>query len=715
MKVLLQHARRSAAAAAATALTPVTNLYDDTRSTTDTGDTDSALGGYFYNNADGAVTSSASITAYATSGRIPCTASQPITISLAACHYAWRITNLGFHNWDSGGTWQGRFSTSPKFVLSTSLRTATITPDHTGWIAVTLRYQPGTTFNLLTPIPAGSMDALVATIMVNNGSAAATYSAYGASGTTSSPSAATDLNGQVCVVRNGDSTWIRTGYDSTYDLVHLIQDYEGSDYDQNAGSFFQSMVLIDKTTAYQLTPGVYDNNFRNTYSSDLAQYIVSDNDPAYRMESIFAAGNHGTPVWNCPTSSHGETFATIGGQRRTIGGNTYIVLDVPSDTSVVLGRVMTGDTSSWTYTATNPGTGTLVHSSGAGDTADITISGSPTQVQLRPSTNNTAVSYTTGSRGAIAANGTYLVSNVKRTDSFDTINPKDLFDDIEAAIGGSRPDFNDSNLRKQFTQYRDTLFGPFGETTVYYRIKVLNDGHTRTSMWPIQLQALQPRTSPSGDTIHLFVPGLLSIPAGDTHTGGNSLDFSAVATITSNSLDYYADSDYFAASSTWADNVQRAPTFFMMGQKNSGGTWIKKLIAVNDPSEGVCADPLFNSRAMFLSTANKLYPQIDGSRSVTAGEDESAVAAFGFMDLDLDTDALVHFTYLKKGGRHGFWWHSTGALTDHAIPMAGSFAGKKITEVVRFTGCSALPAVVANDNTITVTTTGMAGFFCIIG
>lgn len=711
--LLRRFAGGAVAAAAPVSLVSVTNLYDDARGTTAPGDVYSALAAHYYNNVNGAVVSSPSITAYATSGRIPCTAETPIVISLDATHYAWKITTLGFHNWDVGGTWQVRHSSAPRFVLSADFRSAIVTPSHTGFVAVTFRYQPGAAFNLLTPIPGGAMAALVGNVMVNQGVYAAGYSPYGAPGTVTTPDAATDLAGRLCVVRAGSTVYVRTSYDDAHDLVHRMVEFEAADYSQNPGPFYRSIVIVDKTIAYQLTPGAFAANFVATYANDRTLYIVSDNDPAYRMNGYYMSGNHGLPIYLCTTSSHGQTFASIGGQRRTIGGNTFIVVDVPDDTHVVLARAMTGTVANWTYAATDPGTGTLAHASGAGDTGSITISAT-VQTQLWPGVSNSQIAYAGPGRSQISGNGTYLIDGLHRSDSHNVVNPKDVMDEIEAAIGGSRPDFGANTMRSQLTVYRDTIFDPVGSVSVRHRQRVY-DAHTRTSMWAAQFQGFLPRSSPGGDTIHLFVPGLLPIPAGDAHAGGNDRDFSAVADITSNALEYYADSAYFANSGVWADNVQRAPTLFMMGQKSSGGAWIKKLVVVNDPSEGRCADPVFNARAMFLSPANKLYPQVDGPRSVASGDDVTTLAAFGLMNLGIDPQALVHFTWAKSAGRHGFVWYTQQAMNNHAIPMAKALAGRRITEVWRFVGCTALPAIVEAGNTITVSTSGPAGFLAVIG
>jgi hypothetical protein len=695
---LLLAALNPAVIALPVAAQQVTNLYNHVRS--------DALANTGYTAPSGAL---ASIQAFATSGLAPVTSGQAYVFSLDATADNWVIDNAAIYFWTSGGAFSSRVTSG--FTVAADLRSVKFTAPSTGFVSFNLKYTINGVYSSANTIPTGAVSALVTAVMMNKGTQAAAFSAYGTAGTIDIPTAAPDTVNNLLLLISGNKTYIRSGLASGYDLVHRFT-VPPLQYAINVNFHFASWVRVAKTTKSQLTPGAFADGYAPTPTLADSYYIESDNMPAYKMNGPYLGGNHGLPSWEITVTGHGRTNANVRGSTWSNGGVSYMVTRIVDANRLWVTRIIDdGDVNNWIQN--DPGiaaTGTFTHVSGATSTADLVYT-ARVATQLRPSLQDFYLKYFAPGGKEITAAGAYELSQLRVKLGYKIPNQALLLDYL-ASIRGTANDvfYNSSGLASQVKMDLEYLFDRNGATTVYQTCTALQP-HRRDYFWPSQHQNL---TRLSGQTLHLFAEGVNSFQAGTTQAGGAARDFSALSDISSNALEYYFDKAAWEPGSYWSDGQQHIPSLFMFAIKDAGGAFLKKYVIVNDDEEGLSAKRPA-TRGAFLSSANKLYMVQAFSESVAADQVDLAVGAFGFIDPAADAQALVNFVYPKNGGRFGFRWHTlNGALSNYAIPVGVKYANKKVTILKRATTVTVVSSVVSPAGQIVVSTTGAGGFSAIL-
>lgn len=643
--------------------------------------------------------------AFVVSGKSSRTDGQEITYSLAACDPAWQL-NPGIYKWDGSDAFVGYQTAGVD--NSADARTVTYTSSGAGTDAVNIKYTVNGVYSSSNVIPAGALDALLASITRTQSGLACCFVAVGASNTEPTPTITPDLDGQLLYVLNGATRYFRTALSNTLDMV-ARSTVQAGNYDQNAILQFTSYVAIDNTTTSAETVGGFSANYSPTPSNPNTWIIESDDAPAHQMGSaspVYLGANHGTPSRRVLATAHGKTNSARG-NIYSQGGNQFQLTRIIDADYLLLTSVVTGADDLWTFIPQSITAGTLTYVSGP-VAGNVTVTSS-TFDQVYPM--NQDVQITTNLGGApLTESGAYEARVVRTRCSYRIPNIKDVQRYITDNIGNSADIYyNDPSIDSQVGIVTNLLETPSGARTVYYQRTAIQQYYC-AFMWPSQHQTLNPIPANS-ETVWTFIEGVNAFQSGINQNEGTPLDFSAVVNTTSNVLEYYVRDTTWVNGAYWADGEQHAPTLFMIEIRDSGGDPIKRLIICNDDAEGRSSEPGFSDITCFRSGAGKIYPAVDYARTVPQGESDMTVGAWGVVDPAYDPQSIVNFIYLKNGGVYGFRWNTLNTLTNYDIPIPSYLEGFKLRVVNgKRAATVTIQTTTVTSGAIRVTTTGAGGF-----
>lgn len=210
------------------------------------------------------------------------------------------------------------------------------------------------------------------------------------------------------IKKSGNLVYIRTDFNTTYDLVRTINLYGSS----NGGSLLTSSILIGKSESISAPGTVF--------------HLINDSIPPFQIntkESGYSnlGGNHGTPVLEPTAPAHGKTSADLGSKWTDGNGwNWYLVEIVNSDKlRFVFEPKNVNGFDIIRLGAASP----LMHLSGASNTANIIFTiGANDIYEFKPCINSAVVKlYIDGKE--ITADGTYVGDSVKIVDTHNVVDP----------------------------------------------------------------------------------------------------------------------------------------------------------------------------------------------------------------------------------------------------------------------------------------------------
>ena len=265
-------------------------------------------------------------------------------------------------------------------------------------------------------------------------------------------------------------------------------------------------------------PKTENNGAMTVGNAKLVMWKSATDDTApLNFNGTYIAANHGaTVVEAVAVTSHDKTAADIG-SIWTSGGHTYMLVKINSSTSLWFIQTDAEKiTTATTLTCADKPTGTLVHSSGATNSSDITINSVVSNTQLLPAVNNAkSTVYVDGEE--ISAYGTYTGKKVTLVNEYSVIYVPAILEYLGANVG------NNTNA----SYYNDAI------TESFCTLKLIQEIHSNGSMNVYQTVQFTKTVALSTNFIaqfapfglenektFMYVPDTTSLKTITEHTGG---------------------------------------------------------------------------------------------------------------------------------------------------------------------------------------------------
>lgn len=209
------------------------------------------------------------------------------------------------------------------------------------------------------------------------------------------------------IKKAGDLVYIRTVFDSTYDLVRTLN-MHGSN---SGASILTSTVLVSKSESITGS-GIVFHSMNDSVPPPFQ--VNTKSDGTYSN----LGGGHGTPVLDAVSTAHGKTSADLGSTWTDgTGWEFYLVAIIDVNTLRIVGKPKA--VSGFDKVKIQPAS-PLTHVSGATNTGNITFTG--TAYEYKPCINTISVKlYIDGKE--ITADGTYTGDIVKIVDTHNVVDP----------------------------------------------------------------------------------------------------------------------------------------------------------------------------------------------------------------------------------------------------------------------------------------------------
>ncbi len=681
---------------------------------------DGMIRNYLYSNTTGLP---AAAQAFLCSGLMPITAamvSNGISLSIQGAAPNWQFNGARI-NFYGGPTASGNFISSVTTGVTQSSDARTLAcvpgsiPSTATHYATNLKWTQGIptlVYAGTNVIPTGAETALAAAMMSNSGTTAACLTVPGAAGTSESVTAAPVLStGQFLVCQQGYSTFTRKPWQAGKHIVRWDA-FSPESHDYNNALQFNSVVYVADTLPAPQTPGGWSAGFSSSGASANTYAVWSDTHPAYKINGMFLAGNHGIVSSFITMTAHGKTNVDRG-STWNLSGVQYMLTGVYDANHLVLTALNTGTATHWAINSATITTGTLTHVSGATNTADIVVASG---VLAYPDPAVQVLKNKVWLDGArvLDTAGAYVASLRIQDFSVRLPNAAAVLDYVAANVGSSGDlNYNDPSIQMQ-VQIDGRWIDDAWSQTVFHQVTALQD-YLCSFSWPMQWQQINARSSAS-ETLWHIVPGTVTNAAAVTsvpgdHSNGSPLNFDQWQNISANAKEYYFDPSVWAAGSFWADGVQRPAWVAAFGVKDGSGNWLRKFCMARSRVVGWTADGI-PAISHFLSSANKAYAVTRYNEEVLASDARMCVAGSAWTDPAFDTNADISFAFPLNGGQYEWNWWAAGAVTDYVVPIPAGMSGKKLKEICASAGCT---LTIISETIASVSTTGQGEGFVAVG
>ena len=227
------------------------------------------------------------------------------------------------------------------------------------------------------------------------------------------------------VSTDGTDAYVRTSFNSTFDLVQQIRYGANTTWSNNSINP-RSVRTIPKITAKDSTISAFA----------LGSVLIEQGDDAAPLHynGTYIGANHGAfIVREVTATAHGKTFVDVGSQWSQ-GANTWTIVRIVDANKLWLVSQNVG-TTYWQFITSSLSGLTLTHSTGATNTASFTPS-SDIQTQLMAAVNNhTKRIVIDGFRDVTSVNGVYDAQSVEFIDNYDVMNVPAIISYLQAHVG----------------------------------------------------------------------------------------------------------------------------------------------------------------------------------------------------------------------------------------------------------------------------------------
>lgn len=411
------------------------------------------------------------------------------------------------------------------------------------------------------------------------------------------------------------------------------------------------------------------------------QVRVTGDDPAPDSNyGDLRGGNHGYLLGRCTAAGHGKTAADEGS--RWIVGSVAAVLVKVVSSSVLL---MAAEASNG-----GPPAGSVVHVSGAANTAGFAISAVTSEQFYPPHANFTQRVLVDGIEVGTAQGVWAYEDSVQIVESCDIIPRADIIAHW-IANGGASGGYNVSGT-PEYTMSTTWHFDRYGQCAVLRDWLVLRPATALTRVWGMQAQR-------AGSPVEYYVPGAKPIMVGGSPIS-YALKASSALTLGGNAAEFAAaDFDDARAGavvqSLWSDKV------FAMG-----------FLPIGDAALAVRPSRVTTQALRIAATTGKLYPQVvnDG---VTTRATGWRVQMVGYRCLvPRNSERTSFYSITLPGGET--WieahWHDKAALD--RLPIHPDHIGRRY-EVVLTRNAALTDGIISGSLPVIVSAAGDHGFVLI--
>jgi len=277
-----------------------------------------------------------------------------------------------------------------------------------------------------------------------------------------------DTNPYMYVKKDDNNIWLRTPFNSIYDLVlNFFADYSaesGATY-YNPLFAFQSTQLLDINTVYTFAQSWVGTEYHST-TDDLAPM---------RYNGTYIGGGHGANIVKKITvTSHDKVTADLGSIWADADSKQWTLVRVVDATHLqFLADLTTGENGNWVGDTTM-GASPLTHVSGATNTGDIAFSASATD-QLLPGVKNVSQRFLVDGQVSIVDDAVYQCAFFDIIQEYQIVDPRTLLTYMKANIGKTIIEANaDSSVTADCTIVSRYRFSPNGSCVVYHEASAVN-------------------------------------------------------------------------------------------------------------------------------------------------------------------------------------------------------------------------------------------------
>jgi hypothetical protein len=488
------------------------------------------------------------------------------------------------------------------------------------------------------------------------------------------------------VIRNGDSLLIRTSYDTTRDLVQLVDNcFNKATTGSNEQFVILNTSLIPNTTAHTLSA---------TLAARTVVHSMGDDTPPFSINGVNIYGGHGAPTRLVTSTGHGLTSTSIGIEWTDwTARKWYIVRIVNENTLWITSEdLIAGDV--WSFD--NDIDGNLWN--GADSLYVITEATGSYQPILK---NQFKYSYIDEER--ILSDGVYYGASLRFREIYDGVNPSAQLDSIIANAG---TEISPNIGKAQITIHNEYEWDKYGSCVL--KSKTYNPNYEANMTWFPYTQSapaiINVGASAVYDSLYLYIPNTLTINDGTKDwnlsrlTGFNAPPSPNALTFTST---YWADvtNPPYRNIQYIGDNQSSIDVSYAHGYYINLADAKAKYRVSN------------TTNAWQITTTGKSYPAVYnsgyGSLSKTKMTEAICFRSYKKPTNYSNNASSVHFYTLGEEHIVMADYHTTVAFDSITVP--DYMNGKLITITDKHTNTT-VHSVIVNNNTIIISNAGDTGY-----
>ncbi len=485
----------------------------------------------------------------------------------------------------------------------------------------------------------------------------------------------------ISVLKSGSSIYVRSPYNSTQDLVHVLGYSTGSQINLGAR-------VVPKSSSINLS----------VYSA--AEVINSGSDDAapISVNGTYIGANHGCSDLRVVTATaHGKTTADVGSKWRDAASKDFFLVKIVNANDLWFLSVDTSSSGDiWKHVLTI--TGNLTHVSGATNTGTITVA-SYVGGQMMPAIKNCTNQYLLDGKKPITADGIYYGQFLDIINNYDIVDPSSAALYLSTHIGTTDLTQGDTFVGQKIV-HRIDKWGTvlIMNDVVFY--KTANLGYFGFT----QVSPLSTATYPNRK---FYYPRTLPVSDGATSWDFRTLrDFTTFPAAALNFTSAFWETSGFVP--------ERAIEYIANGSNLIHGFahGFVPTLGVGDSIQRFASV----NNAGFIFTSGKNYPfGIDtkiGS-PVTAGTWKSAVAYRRYFDASANSLGKKSSLYYYTVGSETFVYvdyHTT--VKGDKVSLPAELRGKKISVVYKSSNLT-INSQFSTDGIFISMPTGSYGFVCL--
>lgn len=399
-----------------------------------------------------------------------------------------------------------------------------------------------------------------------------------------------EIDRNIVIIKSGNDVYLRTVYDTTRDLVQVLNVYDTAIIGDNNPMNFSNTYLIPNTNL--------NTNYTTMIASGVSVHGMGDDACPMNYNGSYIGANHGCSDLQVVTvASHDKTVEDVGSEWIDGDSRKWYLLRIVDTTHLWFLSENIGAGDIWDFDTTI--NGNLTHSADATHTASITVS-SYTSSQLEPSIKNQSKRLFLDDEVEVLTDGVYYSKNVKIEEYYEIVDPSSALDYVISQVGSAvQPDLNNGvpNISLDISY----IFNRWGGCVLHYNFRV-NKEIDVTYISGLQSAVL---TKGSYAKNYVYVPNTTVI-----NDGSNDWDLTTLRDLTS------APASNLNISNTYWESADNPPYRFNQ-YLGTDTTDLDLAFTQYFNIDRGCGKPdlrkTYTNYAGFIATTKKNYPLVFNS------------------------------------------------------------------------------------------------------